>query len=188
MDVDLFPIPTTLYYESIYTLPRGGGRGMARDVERAITRARTFPSRVRVGWRGKEKSGTNKSSPVGRSSSSWSPFSGSTGFLQDPGEYMQKGETEWKNYPSGLFSLGTRDKRFPLYCYFCVIPPRVSAVSTFNQLSSCYLRTERRFTSRTFLFKLRYRGLQGITGREEGIVYFFSFSFSFSFFSLFCAT
>ena len=65
------------------------------------------------------------------------------------------------------------------YCYFCVIPPRVSAVSTFNQLSSCYLRsTERRFTSRTFLFKLRYRGLQGITGREELHVFlFFSFFF-----------
>lgn len=105
------------------------------------------------------------------------------GFFQDRGNTCKRGETEWKNYPSGLFSLDTRDKRFPPlpYCYFCVIPPRVSAVSTFNQLSSCYLRsTERRFTSRTFLFKLRYRGLQGITGREEGIA-----CFSFLFFFLF---
>lgn len=159
MNVDLFPIPTTIYIRGIYFSARRGKRNGAGCWARDHAGAHVS-SRVRVGWGGR-RGAAQINLTVGRSSSSWSPFSGSR-IPPGSGEYMQKGETEWKNYPSGLFSLDTRDKRFPPYCYFCVIPPRVSAVSTFNQLSSCYLRsTERRFTSRTFLFKLRYQGLQG---------------------------
>lgn len=109
MDVDLFPFPTT-----IYILFREAGEEEWRCWARDHAGAQHVSSRCSSWMEGRKECGaaqinlTDLADPPPHEVLSQDP-----GFFQDRGNTCKRGETEWKNYPSGLFSLDTRDKRFP---------------------------------------------------------------------------